>query len=392
MRLFFVHEVSYEDKVIFEMHEFPEILASRSHEVHFYDFPERTSRIKSQHRSGSRLISGRVYGDSKLNLISPRTISYGIFQRISVLPYSFFDLYRKLHTIKPEVIVTYAVPTYGLQVLLLARLLRIPVVYRAIDVSHLIRRSKLNALVKILEGIVIKKSDYISCNNSAMRDYVISRGAKSEKVITNYAPIDFAHFRRTEDLQEKCRKRLFFLGTLFPFTGLKEFILAAQILQLFRDGYTLTIVGSGQEYKSLTTLVDSLGLSDKIHFAGMVPYADLSKYLKQAGIALNPFVKSPLTDIALPHKVIQYAAAELPIVSTPLVGLVGLFDTDQTIFWASTPEEMVDKVRVINKMRLIDLEARIQLQTDSLNSKLAFNKVIESFELVLNVAKESRLK
>jgi hypothetical protein len=116
----------------------------------------------------------------------------------------------------------------------------------------------------------------------------------------------------------------------------------------------------------------------------MIPYADLSKYLNLAGIALNPFVKSPLTDIALPHKVIQYAAAELPIVSTPLDGLLGLFDTDQTIFWARTPEEMVDLIRTVNKMQLIDLEARIQLQTDTLNSKLESNKVIESFESVLN--------
>jgi glycosyltransferase involved in cell wall biosynthesis len=391
MKLFFIHEVSYEDKVIFEMHEFPEILALRSHDIYFYDFPERTSRIKFPRSDRKRGISGRVHEESRLNLISPRTISFGILQRISVLPYSFFDLYRKLHAIKPDVIVTYAVPTYGLQVLLLAKMLKIPTVYRAIDVSHMIRKSKLNSLVKILEGIVIKRSTYISCNNTAMRDYVISRGANSEKVTTNYAPIDFAHFRRSADLREKCLKNLFFLGTLFSFTGLKEFILAANRDLLFEDGYTLTIVGSGEEHNSLESLVDSLQLSDKIHFTGMIPYADLSKYLNLAGIALNPFVKSPLTDIALPHKVIQYAAAELPIVSTPLDGLLGLFDTDQTIFWARTPEEMVDLIRTVNKMQLIDLEARIQLQTDSLNSKLESNKVIESFESVLNAAREGTL-
>lgn len=110
--------------------------------------------------------------------------------------------------------------------------------------------------------------------------------------------------------------------------------------------------------------------------------------MKLAASALNPFVKSPLTDIALPHKVIQYAAAELPIVSTPLDGLLGLFDTDQAIFWARTPEEMEDLIRVVNKMPLINLKARIQLQTDSLNSKLGSNEVVESFESVLKAAVE----
>ena len=40
MRVLFVHEVSFLDKPIFEMHEFPEYLASRGHEVHFVDFLE----------------------------------------------------------------------------------------------------------------------------------------------------------------------------------------------------------------------------------------------------------------------------------------------------------------------------------------------------------------
>lgn len=391
MKLFFIHEVSYEDKVIFEMHEFPEILASRSHDIYFYDFPERASKLKFPRSDRKRRISGRVHQESRLNLISPRTISHGIFQRLSVLPFSFFDLHHQLKSIRPNVIVTYAVPTYGLQILLIAKFLRIPVVYRAIDVSHMIRESKLNSLVNTLEGIIIKKSDYISCNNVAMKDYVISRGAIPRKVVINYAPVDFAHFRSSMNLEKIDLKNLFFLGTLFSFTGLEEFILAADRDQLFKEGYTLTIVGSGERYESLNSLVKSLNLGDKVRFTGMIPYADLSVYLNEAGIALNPFVKSTLTDIALPHKVIQYAAAERPIVSTPLDGLKGLFDKDQTIFWASTPKEMVQKIRDINNMQLKDLKSRINLQTESLKSKLELSAVIESFESVLNTASEGVL-
>ena len=391
MKLFFIHEVSYEDKVIFEMHEFPEILASRSHDIYFYDFPERASKSKFPRSNRKRRISGRVHQESRLNLISPRTISHGIFQRLSVLPFSFFDLLHQLKSIRPDVIITYAVPTYGLQILLIAKLLRIPVVYRAIDVSHMIRESKLNGLINTLEGIVIKKSDYISCNNVAMKDYVISRGATPRKVIINYAPVDFAHFRSSVNLEKIDLKNLFFLGTLFSFTGLEEFILAADRDQLFKEGYTLTIVGSGERYESLNSLVKSLNLGGKVRFTGMIPYADLSVYLNEAGIALNPFVKSTLTDIALPHKVIQYAAAERPIVSTPLDGLKGLFDKDQTIFWASTPKEMVQKIRDINNMQLKDLKSRINLQTESLKSKLELGVVIESFESVLNTASEGVL-
>jgi glycosyltransferase involved in cell wall biosynthesis len=388
MKLFFVHEVSYLHKVIFEMHEFPEILASRSHDVYFYDFPERSSKEVSSAKGGTRFIAGRVIPDSEINLISPRTWSHGILQRLLVIPYSFFDLLRKLICLKPDLIVTYAVPTYGLQILLLGKLLKIPVVYRAIDVSHLIRKSNLNSIVKILEGILIKRSNYISCNNLAMRDYVISRGAKPEYVSLNYAPVNFDHFKIFEGTKDLNLKNLFFLGTLFSFTGLEQFISAAHRAGLFNEGYTLTIVGSGERYNSLNDLVRSLGINESVRLTGMIPYSELPGYIRQAGIAINPFIKSTLTDIALPHKVIQYAAAERTIVSTPLEGLSGLFDTEGTIFWAKSPEEMIEKIREINRMPLAKLGDRILTQTVALKEKLALSVVIGSFEEVLYKAEK----
>jgi glycosyltransferase involved in cell wall biosynthesis len=386
MRIFFAHEVSYQDKVIFEMHEFPEILASRSHEVYFYDFPENLSKRGFYSRGRTRIISGRVRQDSKLHLISPSTLSFGMLQRIFVMPYSLFHIFRKLHSLKPDVIVTYAVPTYGLQILLLGKLFKIPIVYRAIDVSHLIRKSTVSAVVKVIEGIVIKRSDFISCNNLAMRNYVISRGAKPADVFLNYAPVDFDHFKNTGDFEIINLKNLFFLGTLFPFTGLEQFISTAHRNNLFLEGYTLTIVGSGERYEPLVSLVRALGLDESIRFTGLIPYSDLSSYFGEAGIALNPFIKSTLTDIALPHKVIQYAAAARPIVSTPLEGLTGLFDVDETVFWAKTPEEMIERIREINRTPIGVLEARIKLQSQSLKTKSAVSAVIDSFESVLDRA------
>ena len=392
MKLFFVHEVSYQDKVIFEMHEFPEILASRSHDVYFYDFPERFSTNVNCSKRENRIVTGRVKHDSQLHLISPRTWSHGILQRLLVIPYSFVDLLSRLYSLKPDVIITYAVPTYGLQILLLGKFFKIPVVYRAIDVSHLIRKSKFNTIVRILEGILIKRSDYVSCNNSAMKNYVISRGARPEVVSLNYAPVDFEHFRTTENTEDLNLKNLFFLGTLFSFTGLEQFISAAHRDGLFLEGYTLTIVGSGERYDSLRSLVESLGLDKSVRLTGMIPYSGLTEYLREAGIALNPFLKSTLTDIALPHKVIQYAASGRPIVSTPLEGLRGLFDRDQTVFWAKTSEEIIAQIREINRIPTHDLEARIKLQSDSLKAKLALGIVIDSFESILYKAEEGTVK
>jgi hypothetical protein len=44
MKILFVHEVSWFSKVVYEMHDFPELLSLNGHEVHFLEFEEDQSR------------------------------------------------------------------------------------------------------------------------------------------------------------------------------------------------------------------------------------------------------------------------------------------------------------------------------------------------------------
>ena len=61
MRILFIHEVNYRDKVIFEMHEFPELLSLRGHDVSFLHYPEGAGRQHSSLRTRREVISGRVH-------------------------------------------------------------------------------------------------------------------------------------------------------------------------------------------------------------------------------------------------------------------------------------------------------------------------------------------
>jgi hypothetical protein len=188
MKLFFVHEVSYQEKVIFEMHEFPELLALRGHNVCFFEFPERIDHLFSINRFQKRYVPGRVFNETGLILITPFTISAGILQRIFSLFTTFWTLIRRIREERPDVIITYAVPTYGLQLLVIGRILGIPVIYRAIDVSHEIRKSFFGYAIYVIEGLVIRFSDFVSCNNSAMQSYVVYRGALLENTEVKLCP------------------------------------------------------------------------------------------------------------------------------------------------------------------------------------------------------------
>ena len=65
------HEISYMRKITYEIHEFPELLARAGHEVTFLEFDEGARSPNFGLKSRDKLISGKVYKDSKIRLLTP---------------------------------------------------------------------------------------------------------------------------------------------------------------------------------------------------------------------------------------------------------------------------------------------------------------------------------
>ena len=194
MKILFIHEVNYRSKVIFEMHEFPELLAIAGHEVHFLEFPEDTGIRNASIRTKYNLISGRAYPEAKINLITPPTIGGGFIDRmlasIAVIPL----LWKLISKGEFDVVVLYAVPTSGWQTVKLAKKAGVPVVFRALDVSHLIRKGLTSALVQMAEKYEYRRATVISANNRVLGDYVTKLGGRHDSPLVNFPPLDLGHF------------------------------------------------------------------------------------------------------------------------------------------------------------------------------------------------------
>ncbi len=93
------------------------------------------------------------------------------------------------------------------------------------------------------------------------------------------------------------------------------------------DRARLLVVGDGSERESLEELSRSLGIASKIHFTGMVPYADLPGYLA----ACNAFVTASVTEVH-PLSVIEAMAAGLPVLGIRSPGVGDTIEDNQTGF------------------------------------------------------------
>ena len=236
MNFLFVHEVNWRDKVTFEIHDIPELLSIAGHSVTFIDYPEVSIDKKPKNFRFSRTtflrVQSRTHNGSTVEVRTPGRILPGTADRL-VASLTFVPLLIKtIRSKKIDLIVLYGVPTNGWQTVLVAKLLRVPVIFRAIDVSHLLRGSLYKNLIRTAERFIYKNVDHISVHNAALAEYCSSFGANSKNISINYPRLDtkrFARFARDQDLASKYaitekNKVVFYRGTLYRFCGLEQFL------------------------------------------------------------------------------------------------------------------------------------------------------------------------
>ena len=366
MRLLFIHEVNWKTKPIFEIHDYPELLSLRGHDVYFLDFPEgeklRSFFKLDNFRTKITINSSRAHKGSSVEVITPGRVCGSPLDRL-LHSVTFVPLLLKtVHRTKCEAIVLYGIPTNGWQTIIIAKMLSIPVLLRVIDVSHKLRKSKFQRLVVFAEKFVYKQSKTISVNNESLRDHCVNFGANYENISVDYPGLDLERFKpETANLGLKTSlgfnasdKIILFLGTLYRFAGLSRFLeLIDETLKL--DAHLkVLIIGDGESRLKIKETILRLNLENQVVMTGFIKYEELSNYLNLADIAINTFDPSLVTDSALPWKVVQYLACGLPTISTPLRGLMAYTgDKSDAIIYRCLDSTFVDAIDELIKNRAL---------------------------------------
>ena len=392
MKILFVHEVSYRKKVIYEMHEFPELLSLRGHEVTFLEFDEGRKSWQAKQAPKREMISGRVLAQAKVDLVRPFQLGIPGLDRLlatlTLLP-TLNSLLRKENF---DAVVLYAVPTYGLQTLWLARKHKVPVLFRALDVSHKIRSSFLSPIIKWVEKKVYKKTDLLSANNPAMAKYCEELSKRTGKTAVHFPPLDLSHFQNSSrDLALRSAlgiadfdQVIVYMGSFFYFSGLRDAIDEFAKASKTSSNLKFLLVGGGEQDSELRQRVVALGLTEKVIFTGFVSYQDLPRYLRIADVAVNTLEPTLVANVAFPNKVLQYMAAGLPVVSTRLEGLEQTFGERAGITWASDSMGVIRAASKLSQQSEGELRRISELQLGAVSENFGVESSIDKFEETLS--------
>jgi glycosyltransferase involved in cell wall biosynthesis len=326
MNILFIHETDYIDKVVYEWQQLAEGLSKRGHKVYVVDYPHRwTSETKM-----GQIVIARTNHDKghPISIVRPYFIKIPILSRISAFFTHYKAIEKAIKNLKIDVIILYSVPTNGLQACYLAHKYKIPIIFRSIDILHrMVHNPILSFITKQLEKIVYKNVDLILANTPNYADYVKSMNARNVQLLL--MPVDTEYFRpMLRDIQfmqkhgvKKDDKVILFVGTLFSFCGIREFLEAISPYLLVRNDIKILIVGERYEYHKLKERYKAVS---NVKFLGYQDYKEIPKFINIADVCISTFIKTKKTDDIFTGKVMQYLACGKPVVATQLKGLTCL--------------------------------------------------------------------
>ena len=368
MKILFVHEVNWRTKVIYEIHDYPELLSLAGHEVVFIDYPEHSKPsglarfldLRTQVNSKQ----SRAHPGSSVEVRTPGRVFARPLDRL-LASLTFIPLiYRVLKRERFDVVVLYGVPTNGWQTIAISKHFQVPVLFRAIDVAQSLRKSIFRPLIRFAEKYIYRNATWVSANNQALKNYCLAHGSKPETTSVEYPGLDLERFQpgtRSVSLMQsygltETSKVVLFMGTLYRFAGIEHFLklFAADLKN--NPSWKFLILGGGEARASIKSTVSALKLDDQVIMPGFISYDELTEHLRLADVAINTFEPSLVTNCALPWKVVQYLACGLPVVSTRLDGLEGLVPDGQGVIYQNLDESFA---RAVSHL-LLDDTARHQ--------------------------------
>lgn len=179
-----------------------------------------------------------------------------------------------------------------------------------------------NAIVaEALEAQLFQLADRVVVPSSALRDYVVSRGARGGRVRLVPNAADPAVFRpgggTADNTDPKAAFVIGFLGSLKPWHGIQDLVRAFVILHRRNPASHLLIVGDGPLRSEVEEFCGKEGLAAAVRLTGNVDYAQVPSLLWQMDVAVAPYPHLPDFYFS-PLKIYEYMAAGVPIVASSI--------------------------------------------------------------------------
>jgi glycosyltransferase involved in cell wall biosynthesis len=172
----------------------------------------------------------------------------------------------------------------------------------------------------------LRLADKIIVVSKATKDYVLSLGAKPEKIKVIHNGVDLARFRPLAGKKEDMRRKLgipqnaivvITVRRLVYKNGIDTLIESANIVVKKNSTIIFLVVGNGPDFNKVELKIKQLGIEEKFRLTGFVADEDLPLYYNTADF----FVLPSKSGEGLPLVALEAMACGLPVIATNVGGI-----------------------------------------------------------------------
>jgi glycosyltransferase involved in cell wall biosynthesis len=391
MNILVVQETDWLNNLPLQTHHIMEYLSRKGHSVQVIDFEAdwKPSNFLESMRLNVFANARRTDTQSSVRLMRPGVVKVPGVARLSAFLSEFILIFDQL-TKWADVVVLYAVPTYGVQTVLVSKLLSKPLVFHSYDVLHrMVHVRPLRPPTWALERFIYPKADKVIVISTELRTYMEDIGVKRDRIVVLPPGVDTEKFNPSisgHDVRKQLgisseEKIALFSGWLYEFAGVDLVLESMNEILKGVPEFRLIVCGDGPLSIRLADLRSKLGVEDKVHLLGRRPFQEMPSIIAAADVCINPYLADIRSLYAFPSKIAEYMAAGKAVVSTNLPGTTGILgDNSGAILVPS--EHFVDSLRKV----LTDNENRHALGKQCrrfCENNLSLRSVSDKFETVL---------
>jgi len=248
--------------------------------------------------------------------------------------------------VEPDIIHAHSPVLNALPALKVGRKLGIPVVYEirafwedaAVDHGTTNQGSLRYRATRGLETRAIQRADHVFTICEGLCADIVARGVPSSKVtvIPNAVNVESFQLGSPPDPVLLAKLGLTgstvigFIGSFYGYEGLDLLVAALPQLLQARPDVKLLLVGGGSQEANLRQQAQTLGVADKVVFAGRVPHQDVNKYYDLIKVLAYPRHPMRLTELVTPLKPLEAMAQGQLFVASDVGGHKELVQHNQT--------------------------------------------------------------
>ncbi|MEA3335603.1 MAG: glycosyltransferase family 4 protein [Chloroflexota bacterium] len=348
LRILIVQETNWVDRNVIQQHHLAERLVKRGHYVEVIDYdilwPTRTAPPRWQPRQEFPAVNKVIDGVS-LQVTRPATIQLPLLAHMSWTTTSLLELRSKLESQPFDLVIGLTLTNSYF----MARLLQwrnIPFISIVQEPYHtMVPQRWLWSAARMMEGAALRASNRVVVFTPQMREYVICTGVDTGQVTVLKTGVSLDLFHENVDGSERRRELgigpdewvIFFMGWLYDFSGLLQIVQQIADDSSVLHGARFLIVGDGDIYDELHSLVSRYGIERHVIMTGRRPYEKIPSLVAAADVCMLPSLTNDTTREIVPMKVYEYLAACKPVVASNLPGLKAEFGEDSGIVYADGP-------------------------------------------------------